>query len=342
MKPARLYEKYEKAGPDTLKVRCQLCSHHCILDDNQLGICQVRKNMGGTLYSLNYDKVAATHADPIEKKPLYHFFPASTSYSIATMGCNFKCIFCQNNSLSVVHGENKIYGDAISPEQIVEAAWHYGSKSISYTYTEPTIYYELMYESAKLAKEKGIKNVMVTNGYMSSEALEEIAPYMDGANIDLKAFNNEFYKEYCSARLSPVLETIKSMKEKGIWVELTTLIIPGLNDDPGEIRELISFILSVDETIPWHVSRFYPQHQLTNLPPTSPNSIFDALETGADMGLQYLYAGNIGSEKWEDTRCPNCGELLITRSGYFTRVKNLDASKGQCGKCGHPIAGVWK
>jgi pyruvate formate lyase activating enzyme len=342
MKIARLYEKMgaDASTAGSQKLRCLLCAHHCVLDDNRLGICKVRKNIGGELYSLNYDKVAATHNDPIEKKPLYHFLPGSTSFSIATMGCNFSCKFCQNNSLSVVHGENHIFGEAVPPEQIVQTALHYGSKSISYTYSEPTIYYELMYETARLAKEKGIKNVMVTNGYMSSEAIEEIAPYMDGANIDLKAFTESFYKKYCGARLSPVLDTIKAMKEKNIWVELTTLLIPGLNDDPKEIRELVSFIVSVDDTIPWHVSRFYPQHQLNNLPPTSPQAIFDCLKIGTEMGLKYLYAGNISADKWEDTWCPNCGELLVKRSGYFTRVQHL--SDGKCGKCSHPIAGVWK
>lgn len=327
----------EKVGSGT---RCLVCSHHCILKDNQLGVCKVRKNINGELYSLNYDKVAATHSDPIEKKPLYHFLPASTSYSVAAMGCNFKCVFCQNNSLSVVHGENSIYGEAIAPAQLVQTALRHNSQSISYTYSEPTIYFELMIETAKLAKEKGLKNVMVTNGYMSRPALDEIAPYMDGANIDLKAFSDDFYKTYCGARLAPVLETIKGMKEKGIWIELTTLLIPGLNDDPREIKELISFILSVDETIPWHMSRFYPQHQLTDVPPTDPGTIFDFLGMGTEMGLKYLYAGNVASEKWDGTHCPRCNALLIERSGYSTRVLNL--SDGQCGSCGHAIAGVWE
>jgi len=333
MKKALLNEKVSDG------IRCLVCSHHCILKDNQLGVCKVRKNINGELYSLNYDKVATTHADPIEKKPLYHFLPASTSYSVAAMGCNFKCVFCQNNSLSVVQGENYIYGEAISPEQLVQTALRYGSQSISYTYSEPTIYFELMIETAKLAKDKGLKNVMVTNGYMSSHALGEIAPYMDGANIDLKAFSDDFYKKYCGARLAPVLETIKGMREKGIWIELTTLLIPGLNDDPGEIKELISFILSVDDTIPWHMSRFYPQHKLTDVPPSSPAAISDFLETATEMGLKYLYAGNVSSGKWDDTRCPRCNTTLIERNGYFTRV--LDFTDGQCGTCGHAIPGIW-
>jgi pyruvate formate lyase activating enzyme len=338
MKPALLYEKYEKGGAH--KVRCLLCPHHCILGDNQVGICKVRQNLKGELYSLSYDRVAATHSDPIEKKPLYHFLPASTSFSIATMGCNFQCTFCQNHSLSRVEDAGKLYGESISPGQLVKTALRSRAQSISYTYTEPTIYFELMLETAKLARDSGIKNVMVTNGYMSSEALEMIAPYMDGANVDLKAFTEDFYKKYCAARLEPVLDTIKTMKQKGIWVEVTTLLIPGLNSDREELKQLISFILGVDETIPWHVSRFYPQYKLTDIPPTDPGTISDILETAKEMGLQYLYAGNVSSAKWENTYCPQCSTLLIERQGYFTRI--LDLSNGKCGSCNHSIPGVWE
>ncbi len=335
MKKALLYEK---AG-EGHAVRCLLCAHHCLLKEDQLGVCRVRKNIGGELYSLNYDKVSATHADPIEKKPLYHFLPASTSFSIATMGCNFKCKFCQNHSLSVVQSETRIYGESISPGELVGMAERYGSESIAYTYSEPTIYFELMLETAKLASEKGIKNIMVTNGFMSAEALEMMAPWLDGANIDLKAFRETFYKEYCSGRLAPVLETIKGMKERGIWVELTTLLIPGLNDDNREIKELVSFIAALDDAIPWHVSRFFPQHRLLDVPPTPTGSIYDVLKMGKDMGLKFVYAGNVAGDEFANTRCPACQALLIQRSGYYTRVLNL--TNGKCGSCQQPIAGVW-
>ncbi|MGD2092139.1 MAG: AmmeMemoRadiSam system radical SAM enzyme [Candidatus Aminicenantes bacterium] len=338
MKPALLYEKYETKGVQ--KVKCLLCPHHCILGDNQVGMCSVRKNIKGELYSLNYDRVAATHSDPIEKKPLYHFLPASTSFSIAAMGCNFQCTFCQNHSLARVEDAGNIYGESISPEQLVKTALRSRAQSIAYTYTEPTIYFELMLETAKLAKDSGIKNVMVTNGYISSQGLEMIAPYMDGANVDLKAFTDHFYKKYCGARLEPVLDTIKAMKQKGIWVEVTTLLIPGLNSDREELKQLISFILSVDATIPWHVSRFYPQYKLTDRPPTDPKTIFDILDTAKEMGLQYIYAGNISSGQWENTHCPQCSTLLIERQGYFTRI--LDLSNGKCRSCGHSIPGVWE
>ncbi len=337
MKPALLFEKYEKDGAQ--KVRCLLCPHHCILDDRQVGICGVRQNLKGELFSLNYDRVAATHIDPIEKKPLYHFLPGSTSYSLAAMGCNFHCVFCQNHSLSRVEDAGQIYGEAIPPEQLVKNALRNHCQSISYTYSEPTIYFELMLETAKLAKEKGLKNVMVTNGYIGGPALEMLAPYMDAANVDLKAFTGEFYRKYCGARLEPVLETIKAMKQKGIWVELTTLLIPGLNTDLGEMKELISFILSVDKTIPWHVSRFYPQYKLTEVPPTDPKTMFAVLDTAKTMGIAYLYAGNVSPAGWEDTRCPQCRSVLIERQGYFTRV--LKFSNGVCGTCGQAIPGVW-
>ncbi|MCP5105053.1 MAG: AmmeMemoRadiSam system radical SAM enzyme, partial [bacterium] len=265
--------------------------------------------------------------------------PISTSFSVATMGCNFKCSFCQNHSLSVVQSEARVFGEKIPPEELVETALRYDSQSISYTYSEPTIYFELMLETAKLAKEQGLKNVMVTNGYMSAEALEMIAPFMDAANIDLKAFRDDFYKKNCGGTLAPVLDTIKAMKARGIWVELTTLLIPGLNTDEGEIKELISFILSVDENIPWHVSRFYPQHRLLDVPPTPTGSIFADLETGKEMGLNYVYAGNVADGHFAHTYCPACNTLLIERSGYYTRITNL--VEGTCGNCGHSIPGVW-
>lgn len=304
-----------------------------------MGICRVRKNIGGELFSLNYDRVAAVSNDPIEKKPLYHFLPGSMSYSIAAMGCNFRCEFCQNYTLSMVQGERQIDGDAIAPDAIVEAALRHGSESISYTYTEPTIFFELMIETARLAKDRGLKNVMVTNGYMSVEALDMIAPYLDAANIDLKGFSDQFYRRYCGARLDPVLETIKGMNQKGIWIELTTLLIPGLNDGMEEVKALIEFISSVDPAIPWHVSRFFPQYKLTDVSPTDPNEIFGYLDLARQMGLVFFYAGNVGSNRYADTRCPNCQAVLINRRGYFTQVEQL--IDGKCGSCGYAIPGVF-
>ena len=335
MKKALLYEK---TGKDNT-VNCFLCAHRCRIKEGQLGVCRVRKNNYGDLYSLNYDKVCTTHLDPIEKKPLYHFLPGSMSYSVATMGCNFRCKFCQNYSLSVVETEARIIGENIPPEELVEAALTSGSQSISYTYSEPTIYFELMLETAKLARERGLRNVMVTNGYMTPEALEMLAPYLDAANIDLKAFREKFYKEYCAAKLAPVLETIKGMKAKGIWVELTTLLIPDLNTDKQEIKELIAFILEVDDRMPWHVSRFFPQYRLLDVPVTPTDTIYDALEMARDMGLKFVYAGNVADGQYANTRCPTCNAVLIERIGYSTRVKKL--ADGTCSSCGHEIPGVW-
>lgn len=335
MKKALLYKKIGDK-----KVQCNLCAFNCILKEGDIGICKVRKNIQGELYSLNYDKVEAFNADPIEKKPLYHFLPSSTSFSIATMGCNFKCQFCQNYTLSQIQDENSIMGENISPEEIVKAALKTGSESIAYTYSEPTIFFELMYETAKLAKENNLKNVMITNGYMSKEALEMISTYLDGANIDLKAFSENFYKKYCKATLEPVLDTIKRMKNNGIWVELTTLVIEGLNTDEEEMKRIISFIVNLDKNIPWHVSRFFPVYKLKNFPITDTKTIFNFLETGKKMGLNYLYGGNINTDDWNNTYCPNCKSVLIERNGYYTKIKNL--SHGKCSSCGCVIAGVWE
>lgn len=334
MKEALLYKKNDDGT-----VQCRLCAHNCTLKDSQSGVCRVRKNIKGELFSLNYDRIAAVHNDPIEKKPLYHFLPGSSSYSIATMGCNFKCRFCQNHSLSMVEDEHAIYGEKTAPEKIVAAALKYGSKSISYTYSEPTVFFELMIETARLAKEKNLKNVMVTNGFMSREALEMMAPYLDAANVDLKAFSENFYKKYSGARLAPVLDTIKGMKEKGTWIELTTLLIPDLNTDQEEIEKLISFIAELDPQIPWHVSRFFPNYRLLDKPITDTKMIFSALETARQMGLKYLYGGNIASDKWSNTYCPSCGALLVERSGYYTTLPGISA--GECTQCREKIPGVW-
>jgi pyruvate formate lyase activating enzyme len=321
------------------QVICRLCAHQCRLHDGATGICRVRKNIAGMLYSLNSDHVVAIHLDPIEKKPLYHFLPGSSTFSIAAMGCNFSCRFCQNHSISMVNKESEIMGENISPEQLVENALKNRARSISYTYTEPTVFFELMLETARLAHRQGIKNVLVSNGYMSNQALSLLGPFLDAANIDLKAFNDDFYKKYCSARLKPVLETITAMHARGIWLEITTLLIPGLNDDGEEIKPLISFLLELDDIIPWHVSRFFPQYQLRHIPPTAQDSIYKLLRLGAEMGLKYLYGGNLTADCWNDTRCPRCEKKLIRRLGYQTEVVALQS--GKCQFCGQDIPGVW-
>jgi len=332
---AILYEKKENK-----QVICHLCAHECHLMNEKLGLCHVRKNIDGDLVSLNSDRVVAMNMDPIEKKPLYHFLPGSRSFSIAAMGCNFSCRFCQNHSISMIQTENDIHGDIITPEQLVAIALRNRAQSISYTYTEPTVFFELVLETAKLAHNAGLKNVLVSNGYMTRQALTLLGPFLDAANIDLKSFNDDFYKKYCSARLKPVLETISALKAMGVWVEVTTLLIPGLNDDRVEISRLIGFLHALDVYIPWHISRFFPQYQLLDIPPTEANSIYKFLQMGADKGLKFLYGGNLLDKQWSNTHCPQCHETLIERTGYH--IENIGLQAGKCRFCGAGVPGVWE
>jgi pyruvate formate lyase activating enzyme len=323
---------------DGKKVKCFLCAHKCIIAEGKRGLCEVRENMAGKLYSLVYEKIISMNVDPIEKKPLYHFSPSSTSFSIATVGCNFKCRHCQNYELAQYPKfHENISGRNITPGQIVDAAERAECKSISYTYTEPTIFFEFAYDCAKLAHERGIKNVFVSNGYTSTEATKIIAPFLDGNNIDLKG-DDEFYKKICGARLQPVLDTIRLMKKLGVWIEITTLIIPSHNDSEECLNNIIDFILSVDNAIPWHVSQFYPTYKLLDQPRTAIETLRRAREMGIRKGLKYVYEGNVPGEGFENTYCPECGELLIERLGYNTSSKIIS---GRCFKCSAIIEGVW-
>ncbi len=334
MKEAYLYEKLPQG-----KVRCHLCHHYCVIADGKRGLCYVRENRGGTLYSLTYERPISANVDPIEKKPLFHFLPGSSAFSIATVGCNFRCLHCQNHDISQMPiEEGRISGDKVSCEEIVSLALKYKSASIAYTYTEPTIFFEYAYDTAKIAQKKGIKNNFVTNGFMTSEALEMIAPYLDGANVDLKSFSEKFYRKVCSASLKPVLEGIKKMKELGIWVEVTTLIIPTMNDSDGELREIARFILSVSPEIPWHVTAFYPTYKMLDKPRTPQGIIRKASEIGLEEGLRYVYSGNIPGEEGENTYCYNCKNLLIRRLGFQMLENKI--KKGKCFHCGTPIDGV--
>ncbi len=335
MKEAMLYEKLDDG-----KVQCNLCNHRCTIKDRSYGICGVRQNIGGTLFSLVYDKIIAANIDPIEKKPLFQFYPGSKAYSIATVGCNFTCRHCQNADISQFTRERKGYivGDTISPEDIARDAQRSGCKSIAYTYTEPTVFFELSYDTAKLAHTKGIKNIFVSNGYMTPEALTEISPYLDGINIDLKGFTDTFYKEICGARLEPVLRTIKLAKELGIWVEVTTLVIPTLNDSSSELTQIAEFIKGVDRDIPWHISQFYPTYQMTRVSRTPVETLHMAREIGLEAGLHYVYEGNVPGRGNENTYCYRCGSPLIERWGYSI-LKNI-VEDGHCPACKTSIAGV--
>lgn len=329
IKEAMLYEKLDGG-----KVYCYLCSHHCRVLPGKFGICGVRQNIDGKLLTLIYGEVIAEHVDPIEKKPLYHFLPGTGSYSIATIGCNFKCAFCQNWEISQSRDVSKNF---VKPEDVIKETKRTGCKSISYTYTEPTIFFEYAYDIAKLAKKQGLYNNFVTNGYMTKKALETIRPYLDSANVDLKGFSQEFYSRFCKARLEPVLESIKTMKELGIWIEITTLIIPGQNDSEKELNSIAEFIASVGIEIPWHVSRFHPDYKYLDSIPTPVETLRRAKEIGDKAGLRYIYLGN--ALEGNDTFCYNCGAVLIKRIVFDVVENNIN--NGKCRKCGAKIDGIF-
>lgn len=332
---AFLYQKL-----DENKVQCNLCAHRCVINPGKKGICKVRENCVGILYTKVYGRTVAKNIDPIEKKPLYHFYPGSKAYSIATPGCNFHCRFCQNWDISQpINDEILKSGQEATPEQIVLDAKQAECQSIAYTYTEPTIFFEYSYDTARMAHEEGLKNIYVTNGYMTHEMLEMINPYLDAVNVDLKAFRDETYRRIIGARLQPVLDSLKKIKQLGIWLEVTSLIIPGVNDDPHEIRDMANFVateLGVD--VPWHISRFFPAYKMKEVPYTPLQTLLMAKEIGFEAGLRYVYTGNLGNNGNLDTVCPKCGQVLIERSN-FGIVKN-NIKDDCCPNCGKEIAGV--
>jgi len=321
-------------------VHCYLCSHHCRIREGKRGICGVRENIDGTLYSLIYGKLIASAVDPVEKKPLFHFLPGSKAYSIATVGCNFRCLNCQNYDISQMPRPRKpVYGEEVATEEVVRGAKRFGCESIAYTYTEPTIFFEYAYDIAKLASKEEIKNIFVSNGYITEEALRTIAPCLDANNIDLKSFSDDFYRKTCGARLEPVLDAIRLHKELGIWIEITTLVIPTLNDSEENFRKIAGFLKGLDEEIPWHISRFFPAYRLLDLPPTPIETLDRARRIGLEVGLKHVYQGNAPGEA-ENTYCPTCGKMLIQRYGYQIVQFNLKGSR--CPYCGSEIHGVWR
>ena len=334
MKKAMFFEKLADN-----RVKCHLCHHNCIIDEGKKGICRVRENHGGVLYSLVYRKLISENIDPIEKKPLYHFYPGTTSFSVATVGCNFRCLNCQNYEISQLPKDHdQIVGKDVAPEKIIEDALSHHCKSIAYTYTEPTIFFEYAYEIAKLATQKSLKNVFVTNGYTTREALTTIKPFLHAANVDLKSFSKETYKKLCGARLENVLDCIRSYKEMGIWIEITTLIIPEINDSESELRQIAEFIKSVGPEIPWHVSRFYPKYRLIEKPPTPVDTLRMARKIGLEAGLRHVYEGNVPGEGGENTYCYKCKNILIKRYGYQIIENNIVNS--QCPACNAVIDGI--
>jgi pyruvate formate lyase activating enzyme len=346
------------------KVLCTLCPHDCRIPDGGRGACAVRYNAGGRLYTLVYDKVVARNLEPIEKKPLFHFYPGSTAYSIATVGCNLRCAFCQNWQISqwpkealpkridttgneveaepicprLARLEAQIPGEPVTPAQIVRAALDSGARSIAYTFTEPTIFYELAVDTARLAKAEGLRNVFVTSGFIGEAPQRELAEVLDAANVDLKFFRDESYRRISRVRLQPILDAIRRYVELGVWVEVTTLVVPGINDSDAELGEIAAFIRSLSPDIPWHISRFYPAHEMRDVPMTPLETLKRAAAIGAAAGLRYVYSGNVPGEGGESTACHGCGAPLIERYGFYVLANRI--GQGRCPECGTPVAGI--
>lgn len=334
LKEALLYKKLEDR-----KVHCFLCSHHCTIPDGKFGICRVRENKEGILYTHAYGELIAQNIDPIEKKPLYHFFPGSTSYSIATMGCNFQCGFCQNWQISQVRPE-QVESFDLPPDAVAAAAEKYECPSVAYTYTEPVVFFEYMSDSAVAARRKRIRNLVVTGGHVKPEPLRDLLEVVDAIKIDLKSFSKDFYAEYVRGDLEAVLEAIRIVAGSKVWLEVVYLVIPTLNDSPVEIREMSRWLKAeAGPDVPLHFSRFQPMYLVKNLPPTPISTLERSRGIALEEGLRYVYIGNVPGHEAESTSCPDCRRVVVARSGYAVR-KN-DIRSGKCGFCGAPIPGIW-
>ena len=321
------------------KVQCLLCPRECLVPSGGRGFCGVRENREGKYFSLVYGNPCAVHVDPVEKKPFFHLLPGSMSFSIATAGCNFRCKFCQNWEISQVAPDDT-YNYELPPERVVELAKKAGARSIAYTYVEPTIFYEYMLDTARLARKEGILNLCHSNGFINLDPLQELCKFLDGANVDLKAFTEDFYSSMARGRLAPVLRTLKTMKSGGVHVEITNLVIPTHNDKPEIVRKMCAWIKDeLGADTPIHFSRFYPLYKLRNLPPTPVATLERNRKIAMEAGLEYAYIGNVPGHEGEQTYCPRCKKLLIFRQGYSTGEVNLN--RGKCKFCGKPIVGIW-
>lgn len=317
------------------KVQCNLCSHNCKINEGKDGICGVRKNENGKLYTLIYGSASSLASDPIEKKPLYHFYPGTYAFSIGTIGCNFKCSHCQNYSISTAD-TNFPYIKEIIPDQVVKLTKQYNCQGVSYTYNEPTIWHEFSYDSAKLAKKAGLYTCYVTNGFINEEPLREISSYLDAMNVDVKAFNENFYKKVCKSRLEPVLNTCELAKELGIHIELTYLVIPGYNDSLEEVTKFCRWVIEkLDNITPVHFSRFHPDHNMINIPRTPMETLLKIYEVAKKMGILFPFLGNVYHGEYENTYCPKCGSICIERNNYSINLKGL--TNGKCRKCGNQL-----
>ena len=335
LKEALYYKKLDNGV-----VNCQLCPRKCIIPDGRRGFCGVRENRKGTLYTLVYARPVSIHVDPIEKKPLFHFLPSTTAFSIATAGCNLKCKFCQNWEISQAKPEDVEYAH-IEPAELIKELKESNAPTIAYTYTEPTIFYEYMLETAKLARAQGIKNIMHSNGYINEEPLRELAKYLDAANIDLKGFTEGYYSKMTEGTLEPVLRSLKILKETGVHVEITTLVLAGYNDEPETIRKMCQWIKeNLGADVPLHFSRAFPMYKLTSINPTPVETLEKARQIAMECGLKYVYIGNVAGHSAENTYCPKCKKIVIERRGYFVVENNI--VNGKCAFCQEEIKGVWK
>jgi len=337
MKKAILWKKLANDA-----VECQACNFRCKISKGNLGNCTVRKNVGGELFSLVYGEISSRNIDPIEKKPLFHFYPAMRTYSIGTIGCNFKCLFCQNYDISqATVNENDYFENKMSPEDVIQNAKKYDCEAIAYTYNEPSIFIEFVLETAKLAKKAGLKNVYVTNGYETKETLEELKDLIDAMNIDLKSMNENFYMKICGAvKIDKVLETITLAHKMGFWIEITTLVIPGHNDSDEELKQIAKFIAELDKNIPWHISRFFPMYKMENAPQTPTETLMKAYKIGKDAGLKFVYVGNLHGSEYENTICPKCSKVAVERNWNEGIIRNK-LKNGKCPECGEKIAGFF-
>lgn len=332
---AQYYEKLPNR-----KIKCVLCPRECVIDDQETGYCGVRENYGGTYYTLVYGRPCSINNDPIEKKPLYHFLPGSASFSIATVGCNVLCKFCQNWQISQARPD-QVQSYDLPPDAIAKYAKSYGSRSIAYTYTEPVVFAEYMHDCAVAARQLNVKSVMISNGYIKAQPMKDLCKVLDAVKIDLKAFTQKFYKEMVAGELQPVLDTLVLLAKEGMWTEIVYLVIPTLNDDPKELKQMCDWIAKeLGPNVPIHFSRFHPQYRLKNLPPTPGKTLETARKIALDSGLNFVYIGNIPGHEAENTYCPECKKMVIHRMGYQIINQNLKTS-GHCEFCDHKIAGIW-
>ena len=320
-------------------VRCELCPHRCILADGERGRCRVRENRDGKLYTFVYGNPCAVHVDPIEKKPFFHFLPGTNAFSLATAGCPLRCKYCQNYTISQYPPEETENTD-LPPAEVVAASVQQGAPTIAYTYSEPTAFYEYMLDTARLGRRAGLRSAVISSGYVNQEPLRELCQAVDAIKIDLKGFNDEFYREVCSGTLQPVLDAIRTIHEQGVHLEIVNLVVPTLNDDPAELRALAEWVLeAVGPDVPLHFTRFHPDYQLLNLPDTPVEALGAARQAAMEIGLHYVYVGNVPGHEGNHTYCPNCGQMIIQRAGMSTEAMHM--VDGRCGYCDTPIAGVW-